>query len=103
MKGFNHVIQLPIPRSIGQCPDVVDLFEAKTWMAWAYQLVGKPVTCEGKVVGKVVSRFQDQLEISIDEEHFEFVNNKMKEKTNGLRGLSVSCRGVVPDQKGDQL
>jgi hypothetical protein len=75
----DHPIQLGIgvpPRHV----DSFELFASPFTQALTDDLVGKPVTCDGTVVGKVVSIVHDEIQIEIAKEHADFVNTKMKER-----------------------
>lgn len=74
----------PIQLGIGVPPRRVDSFELLATpfsQALTDDLIGKPVTCEGVIVGKVVSIIHDEIQIQIDKEHADFVQTKMKERT----------------------
>lgn len=42
------------------------------------KLVGLPVTCDGKVVGKIHSVLKDEVQIFVDKEHHSYVADKLK-------------------------
>ncbi len=76
----DHPIQLGIgvpPRRV----DSFDLLASPFAQALTDDLIGKPVTCDGIIVGKVVSIVHDEIQIEIAKEHADFVNNKMKERS----------------------
>lgn len=76
--------ELPLQLHVGVPPrrgDSFELFANPFTQALNDDLIGKPVTCDGLVVGKVVSIIQDSVQIEIAKEHADFVQTKMKERT----------------------